>query len=47
MLDKIGARRIVENIVWWCYSYFFQVSEQTVHHKQEVDLKHCKTEHLV
>jgi len=33
------------DIVWWCCSPQFSV--QTVHHKQEVGLKHCKTEHPV
>ena len=30
-----------------CWRCSLQLSVQTVHHKQEVGLKHCKTEHLV
>jgi hypothetical protein len=36
---------ISSGMVWWCRS--LQLSVQTVHHKQEVDFKHCKKEHPV
>ena len=33
------------SIIWRCCTLQFPV--QTVHHKQEVGIKHCKTKHMV